>query len=126
MHKIITDVSHVPEGYKRLKDFPRCQSTLSEAARDGRIRAVKLVKRFGQKGGPVWIHQGDAEIFFKDRHFKDHHHSHGLKGHKKSPAFKPPWVKVTGYADIMDVLQEINGKLDRILRTQKPLFRAVK
>ncbi len=59
--------------------------------------------------------EGDAEKMLKPAPRQD-----------KGPALKPPWVKVTGYADIMDVLQEINGKLDRILRTQKPLFRAVK
>ena len=108
MHKIITSESEVPEGYKRLKEFKRRQSTLSEAAKAGKVRAVKLVKRYGQKGGPVWIHFEDAKK---------------LLGDEKPPGPGAP-SNVTAWkiamsperaAEMFSLLHEINDKLDRIL-----------
>lgn len=65
--RFINDESHVPDGYVPLASFghnTRIHRALCDAHRDGRVRAVKLVRHEGDiKTGAVWVHEGDAAEF---------------------------------------------------------------
>lgn len=135
MHDIITDIKQVPEHYVRLNTFKTRQSTLSVAATEGRIRAVKLVKKFGQKGGAVFVHPADAKQFLED------HKRAGMmpiknKAELQSSDFLhpdlskyPPGSVIPGdpknytYPEPetieVKLLKEINGKLDELLARPK-------
>jgi hypothetical protein len=65
--KFIQDESQVPDGYVTLASFGHntpLHRAMCDAHRDGRVRAVKLVRHEGDiKTGAVWVHAGDAEGF---------------------------------------------------------------
>lgn len=76
---IITDVSQVPEGYVQLvkfanrrdQNYKTIQKALSDAHKNGHIRAVKLMRTLTDaKSGPVYVHRGDAEPFLRDRNME--------------------------------------------------------
>ena len=65
--RFITDESQVPDGYVPLASFGHnttIHRALCDAHRDGRVRAVKLVRHEGDvKTGAVWVHGVDADEF---------------------------------------------------------------
>lgn len=64
--RFITDESQVPAGYLPLASFTnmRVRRALSDAHKDGRVRAVKLVRHEGDiHTGSVWVHKTDADEF---------------------------------------------------------------
>ena len=77
--KIITDLSQVPDGYKRLSEVaPRdtnesrnTHRVLSDAHMKGHVRAVKLVRTVDElRTGVVFIHVADSEDFIRHRQGK--------------------------------------------------------
>lgn len=69
--QFIQDESQIPEGFIRLASFGHDKNdhrALSDAHRDGKIRAVKVVRCEGElRTGAVWVHEADARSFLSSR-----------------------------------------------------------
>jgi|LakMenEpi03Aug12_release.lakeMendotaPanAssembly.Ray.scaffolds.fasta_scaffold494549_1 hypothetical protein len=109
----------VPAGYIPLTDFDSqsaAHKRLSDAHREGQIRAVKLVRTMRDfRNGRVWVHEGDARELLNG-------------GSPKPPSkerIKPAGGSATQFEAAVIALCEINNGITLIHATLERLATAV-